>query len=413
MAGRRDIADRHRGSEATLGEPRGDLVARLQARREEIEQTIWTRIYAISGSKDSDDPAYSEGMRAAVSAALNYGLAGIRQKRAEPGPIPGELLAQVRYAARNSVSLETVLRRYFAGYTLLGDFIMQEAEESDLFGMEDLQALSKAQAMLFDRLVVAVSEEYRQEAQRRSFSRDARRAECARRLLAGELVDSSAFAYDLDLWHLGVIAVGPEAERAIRVLADAVDRRCLTIRATEETVWAWLGGADPLASKELVPAASVGLAELPLAVGEPGKGLSGWRLTHRQASAALSVGMRRPAPLSRYADVALDAALLQDELFAEFLRDSYLSPLESADDGGVVLKQTLCAYFACSRNVSSAAAALRVSRQTVAKRLRAVDELLGRRLDTCSIEMESALRLQAIDGVVPIPPGQIHTLLTS
>ena len=42
-------------------------------------------------------------------------------------PVPVALLAQARLAARVGVSLDAVLRRYFAGYTLLGDFLIEEA----------------------------------------------------------------------------------------------------------------------------------------------------------------------------------------------------------------------------------------------------------------------------------------------
>jgi hypothetical protein len=38
------------------------------------------------------------------------------------------LLVQARLAARSDVSLDIVLRRYFAGYSLLGDFLVGEAD---------------------------------------------------------------------------------------------------------------------------------------------------------------------------------------------------------------------------------------------------------------------------------------------
>jgi DNA-binding PucR family transcriptional regulator len=69
-------------------------------------------------------------------------------------------------------------------------------------------------------------------------------------------------------------------------------------------------------------------------------------------------------------------------------------PLVEDSDRGTVLRETLHAYFATARNTYSTAAALGVSRQTVGNRLRAVEERLGRSLDSCATEVEIALRLE-------------------
>ena len=51
-----------------------------------------------------------------------------------------------------------------------------------------------------------------------------------------------------------------------------------------------------------------------MTVGEPGEGLVGWRLSHRQAKAALPIAERRGQAILRYADVALLASILRDDL---------------------------------------------------------------------------------------------------
>jgi hypothetical protein len=378
---------------------REDLAARLGARRGEIEQTMLTRVHAVADSVEVEDPVYAAGLRSAVSAALGYAIAGIQEGTHEPGPLPGELFVQVRHAADREVSLDTVLRRYFAGYTLLGDFVMQEAEGSDLFEMEDLQALAKAQAMLFDRLVDAISEEYRRRSEFRAPSFDGRRAECARRLLAGELADSSVLAYELDAWHLGVIAVGNRAEGVLRGLAESLNRRLLAIPGGEGIIWAWLGGEESLASRDFEATSTLAAlpADLSMVVGEPAHGLSGWRRTHRQADAALPVALRGSERVVRYADMALVISMLRDEILVDHLRDVYLAPLaRGSSDSGATLKKTLRTYFSARRNISSAAAALSVNRQTVANRLRVVEGLLGSPLDTCAHELEAALSLDLL-----------------
>ena len=52
----------------------------------------------------------------------------------------------------------------------------------------------------------------------------------------------SELDYELEGWHLGVIATGAGAARAVRELAAGVDRRLLSVVQDERSVWAWLGG---------------------------------------------------------------------------------------------------------------------------------------------------------------------------
>jgi DNA-binding PucR family transcriptional regulator len=99
----------------------------------------------------------------------------------------------------------------------------------------------------------------------------------------------------------------------------------------------------------------------------------------------------------RYADVALLASMLRDELLVTSLRELYLDPLEEERDGGAVARQTLKAYVAAERNVSSAAAALGVSRRTVGNRLRMIERRLNRPLPAMIAAIEAALHLDALD----------------
>jgi DNA-binding PucR family transcriptional regulator len=130
-------------------------------------------------------------------------------------------------------------------------------------------------------------------------------------------------------------------------------------------------------------------------VGEPGEGLSGWRLSHRQAKAALPIAERRGEAVLHYADVVLLTSILRDDLVATSLHQLYLEPLETTPDGGKAARETLRAYFAAERNISSTAAALGVDRRTVTNRLRAIEELFGRPLKDIAAELETALRLDA------------------
>jgi len=385
-----------RGRPASLDRARAELATRLRARRPEIEELALTRIYAISDPAETEDPEYVDGLRLAVIAALDYGLAAVERGEGHAAPIPAVLLTQACIAARSGVSLDTVLRRYFAGYTLLGDFLIEEAERDSLLRGNSLTRLLRSQAVLFDRLITTVTEGHAREVGRRQTTSEQGRVARVLGLLAGELLDTTELAYDFDAYHLGVIADGPEAREKIRCLAGPLDCLPMVIDQTENTVWAWLGSRRPLDPDRVQHHLANQSSQIPMAIGEPAEGLGGWRLTHRQARAAFPIAIRMSLPCVRYADVALLASLVSDDLLATSLRELYLVPLEFGRDHGEALRQALRAYFTAERNVSSAAASLGVSRQVVAKRLRLVEERLGRSLGLCGVEMEAALRLESL-----------------
>lgn len=370
------------------------LGSRLRERLPEIQAAVATRVYAISDPHDVADPAYLQGLNAAVAAAIEYRLVVLEAGDRPAPPIPLILLAQARLDARDGVPLDTILRRYFAGSTLFGDFLVEEAERAEVPSAA-LRRLLGAQATLGDRLVAAVSAEHAREAKNRPGSAADRRRECVKSLLAGELVDHSELGYDLDAHHLGLMAKGEPAEELMRELAARLDRRLLAVCREEEPKWAcWLGGRDPLETEKALRALSDLASDgVFVTVGEPAQGLSGWRFSHLQAKAALPIAERKGRPVLRYADVALVASILGDDLVAGSLRQLYLAPLEGARDGGKVARETLRAYFAAERNISSTAAALGVDRRTVRNRLRSVEDLLGRSLNGSVAELEIALRL--------------------
>jgi sugar diacid utilization regulator len=216
-------------------------------------------------------------------------------------------------------------------------------------------------------------------------------------LLGGERLDAAGLRYDLDATHVALIAVGPEAAEVVdEILTGMSDS--LVVWPRPQTAWCWAAGRDGFGEAAMRAISAVPPRGTRLAAGEPASGLAGWRLTHHQARAALPVALRGPVPAVRYRDVALVATLLKDELLATSLRRLYLEPLEAARGGGEELRLTLRAYFAADRNLTVAAERVGVTRQAVARRLRAVEERLGRPIAALGADLEIALRLQAVAG---------------
>lgn len=374
---------------------RHEICERLRSRGPEIEAAIGTRIHALADPTEAADPDYSAGLRNAMSTALGYGLAALESGERHSSTVPPALPAQARAAARTGVGLDTVLRRYFAGYTLMVDYVVEEAEGAGLLGKVALRDLLRDQSVVFERLIAEVISDYLQEASGRLVSNEQRRAERVRRLLAGELVDSSDLCYELEGWHIGAVAAGPGAAGALQELVASLDRRPLLVNRDDGTVWAWLGCRKQVDEEETYERiAAAWPAEMRLAMGEPANGPGGWRLSHRQARMAFPLARPHHAPVVRYGEVALAASVLQDDLLSSSLRQLYLDPLAEERDGGRCLRETLRAYFGAERNVSSTAAALGVNRHTVAKRLEKIETALGRDIRDCAAELEAALQLQ-------------------
>lgn len=397
LGGRNGPSRRLSGGGSDLARARSALRAGLESRRAEIEHSLLTRVYAISDPGEAD-PAYLEGLRGSVAVALDYALEAIEHGEDRSPPPPPALRAQARMAARSGIGLDTVLRRYFAGYALLGEFLAQEAAAGGLpeeaVPGQSLQGFASA---LFDQLLAAVSEEYEQERASHPDSSEQRHVERIERLLAGESLETAGIGYNFEGHHIGLVVNGYGAPEAIRALASALDRRLLLVRRSEENAWAWLGGQRPLNSAEVERQVGVSaLGKNTFAVGESAMGLAGWRLTYRQAAVTLPIALRRRQGVTCYTDFAVIASILQDDVLMASLRQLYLDRLDDHRGDGAVARETLRAYFAADCNVSSAAAALGVNRHTVASRLRAIEERLDRPLSGCRLELDAALRLEDI-----------------
>jgi hypothetical protein len=403
-------ADDASGDAASSESLRADLAERLRVRRSEIEETIFADVHVGFDPAGREDAEYIAGVRAAISEVMDYDLVVIEHGEHALGSIPPAAVSQAGRAARNGVNLETVLRRYTAGHTFLQDVMMQEIERGGRpsHGVAVRQLLRTLGALL-DHFTVSVAREYHDELERVARSPELRLMQRVQSLLAGGRVEAADLGYELDAWHLGIIATGRNAKRTVKELAASLGRPLLSVSRSDETAWAWLGGQRKTVSADLerlLPAESNGLM---LALGEPHAGIEGWRLTFHQAQAAMAIALRSSQRLTRYADVALLAAVLRDEQLARSLVELHLAPLGDRTDGGAAARETLRAYFAAGRNAAAAAAALGVNRHTVARRLHTIEEQLGRLLPTCEAELEVALRLEELGE--PAAPADDHQSL--
>jgi hypothetical protein len=364
----------------------------LRARLPEIERAILARVRSLTEHDEDEDPAYLVGMRGAVSAAVAYGIEGIEKGLDRPAEAPPATVSQARRAAREGISLDIVLRRFAAGSKILEEFVLVEG--ADVPGAV-LREVLVDQGVEVDRLMAKVADAYGDEIDR--LARSPGQREAAR--IAG-LVQSDSpvaphdFDFDFDLWHVGAIFRGESAKRTARWVADCFGYRLLCAERDEKTVWAWLSSPRQTAAEDVGRLLVENMPdELTAAIGESRSGVEGWRLTHREARMALQVMLFRPRRLTRGRDVVLLAGILTNETLVRSLLDNYLAPLEGNRSFNASLLDTLRAYFAVGGNAAAAAATLGVTRHTVQRRIRAIEQILGRPIHACYSELVVALQL--------------------
>jgi GGDEF-like domain len=388
----------------SLGPARAELARRLRSREAELQEAIFAHMRSVVPDIVADgDEQLAFGLREMIAVCVDCGLASIEQGVQWSGPMPPAVAAQASRAAFGGVSLTTALCRCVASHTLAWSFVLNEIVHHDLPDEQRLALLLQASAVmgsLLARVQAEVAIAHSSEIKRRARSHEQRRAEIVHKLLAGESPDDSERAelgYELDAWHLAVIATGADAEKAVRCLAAGLGRQLLPVPHSAEIVWAWLGGEDRTVFADIDRVWSKqGVADVSLAVGEAGRGVDGWRVTHGEAQGALLVARERPRMITRYLDVALDAAALQDEALADSLIERYLSPLDDMRTGGQAARRTLQALFETEHNVSSAAHALKAHRSSVHRWREEIERRLGCRLREHQAEIEVALRIEEL-----------------
>jgi hypothetical protein len=386
----------------TLGLARIELARRLRSRQTELQEAVFAHVRSVVPDVATDgDAQLASGLREMIAACVDFGLASVDQGAQWPGPTPPAVAAQARRAASSGMSLTTALRRCAAGSTMVWSVVLDEVARHDLPEAQRYELLLQASAVMGALLACVqaeIGEAHSFEIRRGARSRDQRRVEIVHKLLTGELVDGGELAdlgYELEAWHLGVIATGVKADKAVRSLAGGIGRELLSVAYGRETVWAWFGGQRPpaFADVERVLQAREDM-DTSFAIGEPRRGADGWRQTHGEAEGALLVARCRPCKLTRYRDVAQEAAALQDEAFADSMIETYLSPLDDMRIGGQAARKTLRALFQTGHNVSSAASALKVDRSTVHRQRNEIERLLGCQLRMRQGQIEVALRIE-------------------
>lgn len=303
---------------------------------------------------------------------------------------PSQSVAFARELARRNVPMSELARTYRVVQHEMWRVgvarIRERITDADAVAAA-VESLTDATFATGEVMMSTALERYAAERDRWVRSADAVRRETVEAVLAGGPIDADAASarlrYDLRRDHAGFVvwSTGDDAESAAAAIGGA-GALLIPLRAGVIAGWCHPDALDAAALS-----AATGVA-----LGTAANGLGGFRSTHLEAVEAERVG--RMASLEgpvHYADVALTALLTKDHQQARAFAARELAGL-AGDDGRI--SQTVLAVLERQGSPRHAAQHLGVHENTVAKRIKAAEALLGRPIDDRPAELHAALLIE-------------------
>jgi len=312
-----------------------------------------------------------------------------------PGRLPDIDATMIVMAARvgDLASLQAAYR--FAQMALWGSWfeLVEASVEDEELKRELLRHGSSYFFEYADLVSRYMAEGYQRGVERAAASGEHHRFQAIKSLLEGDQIAQSRLDIDLNQHHLGLVAWGEGADAAVRGLAADLGRVALLTLRLRNNWWGWISGSRPLNQQEerLLHdfKATPGVR---IAFGLEGYGELGFRATNHQALRAQWVAPAGSAVI-RYEDVAVEALATEVQSDARAFVRRELRGIDDMSAASARLRETVDAYLSAELNAASAAAALGVHHQTVANRLRVVEERLGHPVGSRHLELAMALRL--------------------
>lgn len=307
--------------------------------------------------------------------------------------------------ARLGIPLSELERSYWVGVERLWQdwFDLCRSSSSDSQGeLPDL--LGGSTSLLFgyvDRVLAQVVQRYTVVSEEMSATSEDRRRELVLRLLDGDVADPSEMllGYRIRATHVGLLFNSSSRREVTRALTELRERSgawgALLVQWDAGSWFGWLGYHDVVnAGRSDVLRRTATELGGSVAIGEPGRGLPGFRRTHQTArrTAELRPTLHRPPSCLCARDLRLETLLLENpESARRFVRDE-LGELAADTERAQRIRHTLLTWLAVGSQ-AKAAAELGVHENTVRMRVRVAAEELGSALSERRTELLVALRL--------------------
>ncbi len=363
------------------------------------------------------DPTLRAELHASTRAHWKGFLAVITRESIEVRPAP-QIHDLARTLARRGYELPLLLAVYRVGQRATWKYItgLLQSEVSDpaLRSAVLLRFWSQA-AFWIDSTVESLIVTFTAEREQWQRGALARRADIVNSLLAGQSVDLevaiTTLAYPLRQHHtaftLRVDDKVPDAdvqnlvESAARTVAGTLAGcRPLIVSSGARAAWCWT--ATPCAIERLP---ETELCDLPRFVratmGNCHPDVEGFRLSHSEAIAALTVADITGAPVVHFSDVelaCLTAGLVDRDGRIAFVRRE-LAGLAESDDATERLRDTLQVYLQQGCDAAATGELLNLHPNTVRYRVRQAEKKLGHSIQRRRVQLELALEIVSVLGI--------------
>lgn|GEM_PF-132154 len=338
---------------------------------------------------------------------------------------PAAALEYARRQAQHGTPLTALLRAYRLGHACFSDWLFSElarqAADAQMITAATM-GMSRIVAGYVDQTSEEIVAAYTREREHWLRNRSAARAARIRELLSGERVDVTAteatLGYRLRQYHVGLVCWAGDATAAVDNITRlehaishvAAKTTCsgdpVFLPRDESSAWAWL----PLGIRDTFDAAGVSTdGDIHFAFGDAVKGVTGFRLTHRQAIAAQAVALAGGSPAPRvvtFSEVAPVAMMLGS---ADLLRAwvlATLGGLATDDEYHARLRDTLLAFLRSGGSYKATAEQMVLHKNTVQYRIRKAEESLGRPAAGNRHDVELALQAGRWLGPAVLQPGR-------
>jgi DNA-binding PucR family transcriptional regulator len=365
-----------------------------------------------------DNAEALETDRASTEASIRD-FADVLQSGADPvnaASLGSATLAYAQDGAQHGIPLTVLLRSYRLAHAAtsqhLHTILANHAADADELNI----ATELCSAWMFayvDTALCLVEDVYVTERERWMRSAATIQAETISTILAGEPIDtdvaSRRLRHDVGRVHIGAIAwldtheEGRHTlvllEAAIRDIAAAIGNQKPFVQPLGTlSVAAWISTSSPVPSRVLdeLRFRSATAPGVRIAIGEPARGVAGFRASHFEAVDAQRIARlagRREGSITRYRDIALRSLATANIDQARTFVASELGALASRDDTTRRLAATVRAYLDENGSRGRTAKRLSIHENTVTYRLRQAEELLGRSVEKRTLELRVALTL--------------------
>ncbi len=366
----------------------------------------------LAALPDFRDPTISAELDECTRAHWKGFMAVVARDAIEVQPGP-QIFDLARTLARRGFEVTVLLAAYRIGqralWRWLTEFLQTRVADPALGSAILLRFWSHA-ALWIDTTIETLIGTFADERDQWQRGSLARKAAIVTTILDGQWVDidaaASALAYPLRQCHTAFTLrvdqrvaeseVQRLLESAARALGTALGGQPLMVSSGARSAWCWTATPQTVVgpTEPVLPTFVSGTA------GTCHPGLEGFRISHSEASAALTVTQGSDARLVNFPDVeiaCLATGLLDADARGAFVR-RHLRGLADPDESTTRLRETLRVYLRHGGDATAAGERLNLHPNTVRYRIRQAEKKLGHPIALGRVQVELALEILATPG---------------